>query len=461
MLLQIHGELSPASRYIKDITGPAFFPHSLEYSVPARGTWNIVHTGMLVPESHHIYMCASGCLRGVVLTAAEMGADYRRRFSTIELKSPDLVTTDNEQLMIDGITDIINNLDYTPRAVFVFPACVHHFLGCNLRYVYRELQRRFPGLDFAECFMDPVCQTNPRNLTPEDRLRRAITRLWDTGTCEPHTLTLFNSNFPMAASSPVYEIARAAGWQIHDAAACRSYDEFRALGHAAVFAYTSPMGHRAARDLRRRTGRPVIYLPQQWRAPETTASIRQLLTAMDLTAASMPDTMLACHREDAASGLAALKAEIGSLPIAIDYTFTHCLFSMARALIEAGLNVVRLYADACLPEEAEDFQWLQQHSPDLEIYSAKQADMRFAVTADALAAAQEPDPPRRILALGQKAAYYTASPYFVSVIESGGAFGLSGLADLSQEMLQASRTPKNLEKTISPKGWRGPCELCL
>lgn len=461
MLLQIHGEPSPASRHIKDITGPAFFPHSLEYSVPARGTWNIVHTGMLVPESHHIYICASGCLRGVVLTAAEMGADYRRRFSTIELKSKDLVNTDNEQLIIDGITDILNNLDYTPRSVFVFPACVHHFLGCNLRYVYRELQRRFPGLDFAECFMDPVCQTNPRNLTPEDRLRRAITRLWDIDTVEPRTLTLFNSNFSMAASSPVYEMARAAGWQIRDAADCQSYDEFRALGHAAVFAYTSPMGHRAALDLGRRTGRPVIYLPQQWRAPETTASLKQLATAMGITDSSLLDTMRTRHNETAASELAALKAEIGSLPIAIDYTFTHCPFSLIRALREAGLNVVRLYADASLPEDAEDFQWLQQHHPQFEIYSAKQADMRFAVDADALAAAQKPDPPRRILALGQKAAYYTASPYFVSVIESGGAFGLSGLADLSQEMLQASRTPKNLEKTISPKGWRGPCELCL
>ena len=49
---------------------PAPFRSGLEYGAPARGPWNIVHVGMLIPESHQIYVCAQGCLRGVVLTAA-------------------------------------------------------------------------------------------------------------------------------------------------------------------------------------------------------------------------------------------------------------------------------------------------------------------------------------------------------------------------------------------------------
>ena len=59
---------------IKDAVFPAPFKEGLEYSSPARGTWNIVHTGMLIPQSHQIFVCAQGCLRGVVLTAAEMNA---------------------------------------------------------------------------------------------------------------------------------------------------------------------------------------------------------------------------------------------------------------------------------------------------------------------------------------------------------------------------------------------------
>ena len=57
---------------IKDASFPSPFISGLEYSVPARGSWTIVHVGMLVPEAHEIFVCASACLRGVVLSAAEM-----------------------------------------------------------------------------------------------------------------------------------------------------------------------------------------------------------------------------------------------------------------------------------------------------------------------------------------------------------------------------------------------------
>ena len=64
-----------------DVQSPSPFVSGLEYGAPARGVWNIVHIGMLIPGAHQIYVCAGNCLRGVVLTAAEMHA--QSRFSTI------------------------------------------------------------------------------------------------------------------------------------------------------------------------------------------------------------------------------------------------------------------------------------------------------------------------------------------------------------------------------------------
>lgn len=82
MLKQIKGytDATGASIKIRDAVFPAPFVSGLEYSSPARGTWNIVHTTMLVPESHQVYICAAGCLRGVVLTAAEIDALDRSFF---------------------------------------------------------------------------------------------------------------------------------------------------------------------------------------------------------------------------------------------------------------------------------------------------------------------------------------------------------------------------------------------
>ena len=80
----------------------------LEYNPPVHGTWNIVHTGLLVPGSHQIYACAINCNRGVVMTAAEMG--ILNRISTITVSEADILYRDMEKLLIEGTTAIIEKL---------------------------------------------------------------------------------------------------------------------------------------------------------------------------------------------------------------------------------------------------------------------------------------------------------------------------------------------------------------
>ena len=127
---------------------PSPFHSGLEYASPARGTWNIVHTGMLIPEAHEIFVCAASCLRGVVLTAAEMGASHR--FSTVEIRENNLLDGDMEYHVIDGVSDIIEKLPQKPPVVLVYTSCVHHFAGCDLGMIYETLRDRFPDIDFVD-----------------------------------------------------------------------------------------------------------------------------------------------------------------------------------------------------------------------------------------------------------------------------------------------------------------------
>ena len=124
---------------------PSPFHSGLEFGAPARGVWNIVHTGMLIPEAHEIYVCASSCLRGVVLTAAEMGA--QGRFSTVTIKENNVLDGDMEELIIEGVTEILARLPYRPRAVLLYTSCIHHFMGCDLAMCFDELRRRHPDID--------------------------------------------------------------------------------------------------------------------------------------------------------------------------------------------------------------------------------------------------------------------------------------------------------------------------
>ena len=124
---------------------------------------------------------------GVILTAAEMGESYYRRFHTLELQERDLYATDPETFLVEGITNILHRLPELPPAVLTFTACVHHFLGVNLPYVYRTLRHRFPSVQFAECIMDPIRQT--KSMPPETRERLEIARLLKKSPLPPEDVT--------------------------------------------------------------------------------------------------------------------------------------------------------------------------------------------------------------------------------------------------------------------------------
>ena len=163
-------DTSGAMVRLGDVKTAAPFVSGLEYGAPARGVWNIVHIGMLLPGAHQIYVCAGNCLRGVVLTAAEMHA--QSRFSTITIKENNVLDGDMETLLIEGVTDIFHRLPSLPPAVLVFTSCIHHFMGCDLALCYRELRKRFPDVDFTDCYRNPIMRKS--GLTPDQLMRRQL-----------------------------------------------------------------------------------------------------------------------------------------------------------------------------------------------------------------------------------------------------------------------------------------------
>lgn len=76
---------------------------------------------MQVPDAHQIYVCADNCMRGVVLTAAEM--NEAERFSFVILKEEHLLNGNLEDITIEGVADMIERLEQKPKAVFLFTVC--------------------------------------------------------------------------------------------------------------------------------------------------------------------------------------------------------------------------------------------------------------------------------------------------------------------------------------------------
>ncbi len=427
---------------IRDAKFPQPFISELEFNAPARGMWNIVHTGMLVPESHQIFVCAQGCLRGVILTAAEMNAMDRMSFVTVEEKN--LFDGTLESSVVEGVTAILHDLDVMPRAVLVFLSCIQLFAGCDTESIYRELHDRFPKVDFFECLMHPTMRKS--GLTPDAFMRKQLySALREDVPVDENSINIIGNDRVTAPGGELLQMLYANGFTVRDIAACKNYDEYLAMASGKYNISYYPTARAANEFLSRRLNRTFLHLPLSYNIDEIAENYKILCSTLGITW----DFSQAQH--SAENALHEARKAIGNMPIAIDYTATLRYLSLARLLLDNGFNVKRVYGDVIISEEKSDFEYLQKNYPDLMFYPTLHPVMRFAV--------KEPGQDDDFLAIGQKSACFTGSRHLVNIVSGGGWYGFDGITQMCKTMINAKNTLSNTKELIQLKGWG--CESCL
>ena len=418
---------------IRDAAFPSPFPSGLEYASPARGTWNIVHTGMLILEAHEIFVCAASCLRGVVLTAAELGMSHR--FSTVEVREDNLLNGDMEELVIEGVSNILEKLPKMPPAVLVYTSCVHHFAGCDLDMIYAELRRRFPDIDFADCYMNPIMRKS--GLTPDQLMRSRLYMPLKKRPVDENAVALIGSDLPVDEDSDLKQLLRAAARKIHEITACKTYEEYQQMAQSALYVTSYPAAVAGGNMLAERLGGRHIYVPFSYDYEEIEKGLTHLAEVLGVPAPDFTGKRARC-----AEALEKARAAVGDRPIAIDYTFCPRPLGLAKLLLEHGFRVERVYLDVVTGEEKETFAFLKEHYPDLMLYPTVHAAMRF----------HSPGVPSDFVAIGQKAAHFTNTPHFVNVVEGGGMLGYQAVVKTMALLEEAAKTPKDLRGLIQIKG---------
>ena len=461
MLKRVGGEINPEGAVITigEADFPVPFPLGLEFNSPAHGNWNIVHTGMLMPEAIQIYVCADNCMRGVVLTAAEMNAADRFSFVTVEEEN--LLNGNLEDVTIEGVTDVLNKLEKKPKAVLLFTVCLHHFLGCDLDRVYEELGTRFPEIVFVRCFMDPIMQKH--GLTPDQKLRKAMYDPLITKEPDPLTVTLVGSDFVLDESSDIKRLLRSTGHILRELPACKTWAEYQQLGSAEIFVSCYPPAKYGAAMLTERLNRTHLYLPGCFDYEEIKEEIRNLIKKLQ-AGWSREDTSNTKCADITSEEIEAFyqreitlcedsinhaKSIIGGTPVVLDYLYHPRPLGLAKLLLEHGFHVTTVYLDSISPEEKPAFDWLKLHHPDLELRATIQTKMRVL--------------PRgtegKVLAVGQKAAWFSGSRNFVNMVQGGGLWGFDGIRKTMELMTEAFLEEKDPEDLIVRKGWG--CESCI
>lgn len=418
---------------------PQPFPYRLEYCPPVYESWNIVHIGMLLPEAHQIYVCAENCMRGVTMTAAEMGES--ERFHCVLIEEKDMLHTSLEVITVEGVSDVLRKLETLPPAVLVFTVCVHHFLGSDIDYIYRELERRFPTVTFIRCWMDPVMQK--LHLPPDVTERAALLDAIPAQPAEPDRVALLGADLPHDTHSELWQLLESGGRTVCELPRCRTYRHFLDFGKAALNVVTYPPFLHGGRQFAQRLGRALLYLPPSFHYDEIDGHLAQLAAALSLPAPNTTQARARCE-----TALAQTRELLGDIPVYVDYMAYSRPLGLAKLLLEHGFRVERVYLDSISPEEQSAFCWLQVHAPDLRLCSTIRPVLR------ALPRGGEP-----VLAIGPKAAYYADTPYFVDVIECQGGWGYAMIEKLCQLLQEARREKKDTRRLVLRKG--AGCNSCL
>lgn len=448
---------------IADAGFPAPFRSGLEYSSPARGTWNIVHTGMLIPGAHEIFVCAAGCLRGVVLTAAEMGT--MERFSTVAVRENNLLDGDMEDLVIEGVSDIIGKLPKRPPAVLVYTSCVHHFTGVDLDMIYARLRERFPDIDFTDCYMNPIMRKS--GLTPDQLMRSRLYMLLHERQISGSAAAIIGNDLPTLEDSDIIVLLRALGLRIHEITSCRTYEEYQEMAESALYISYNPDAAAGGDMLSDRLGGTHHYLQLSFDMDETDEEFDRLAEVISVKCDIAEKDIIAALAEirsegriEVAEALEETLRLIGDTPVTIDYTYCPRPLSLARMLLDNGFNVTKVYVDGIPAADRPDFDYLQDHYPDLMLHPTVHAAMRFAASENSRYRDKSGDAEGcRVLAIGQKAAYFENTGHFVNVVEGGGMIGYKAITGTLGLMRDAYLHEKPMKDLVQVKGLG--CEVCV
>lgn len=430
--------VKPPSVRIADAEAGAFFASGLEYNTPARGIWNIVHTGMLVPGAHQIYACAQGCLRGVILTAAEMNA--LDRLSWISVSEEDMLDGSIETDIIDGTAEIVEKLGQHPPVVLLYLSCIHMFAGCDFEMIISELQARYPDITFVDCYMTPTMR---QTVTPVAKMAAQLYAALQPLPENPKSVNIIGCDRPTDEQSELVQIIRGAGCTLRDITLCKTFDEYLQMAESTLHITYLPSAKLAGDTLAERFGTRHLYLPVSFDYDEIAAHYGTLCDALDIECPDFAETIAKAEQS-----LDDLHTLIGDTAIAIDFTAVTQPFGLAKLLCEHGMNVRYVVADA-VGEDGAAFAWLKEHRPDLEIFAAANVNMLHFHAA----------PHEKVLAVGQKAAYYFAADHFVNIVSNGGYYGFAGICGLTDLMADAYRTAKDRSAVLRHKGIG--CASCL
>ncbi len=408
------------------------FQDTVSYCGPAHGGWGIIRPCALVPESHLLFVCPSACFRHGSLGAVQHG--FKNQLSFLYLEPSDIVSG-YDQVILEGIDELLECLDHPIRVLFVYVSCLDDFIGTDLNKVVERASERHPDVLIRPAHMNPIASSTklPPLVTTLDAMA-SILPAWDA---QDEGISLFGNFASIPEDTDFIGIMKEIGRPVRQLIHCRSLEEYQQMSRSFLAVLTRPYEAYAIEHLRqrcaiRRFDMFVSYDPEV---------IRQQYEMLgDVLQADLAERT-GRWRETALEEIRMTREALGGLPVLVSDSAVLFPFQLAAALLSFGFNVTDVYAQQLAGKDRAAMEQIQEQYPRVRIHQADapQMHVRTRERMDALA-------------IGEEAAYFTQCTHLVPLSEDEGMLGYSAVIRLMQRMREAALVTADIRKAIEETG---------
>lgn len=410
------------------------FEKTLHYASPAHGGWGIVRVGMLVPESHQLFVCPFACGRHGAIGAIAQG--HKSRLSYLLIDETDIVSGSYEDLILDAVDQLFRVLPKTPKLLFIGVSCLDDLLGTDHDALLARLRARHPA-QFQILHMNPISlgSQSPPPVTIQCKIYGLLE---PSGSTKEHVNMLGNF-IPVDRNCELYAALAELGIErIRHIAEADSYEDFLSMADSRYNLVLRPEGLAAAKEMQARQQKKYCFVPVSYDLDEVDLQYRMIME-MIKPGASVD---LSLWRESAVQTIERVQNIIGNVPISIDSSAVCRPFNLARALISYGFNVVSIYTDEIPAMEESSWQWLRYHASHLRLHQAQHHSMvNKAGNCD-----------NSVIAVGYNAGYMSGARSVANLVYDETMFGYEGIKKLMWKIEQAYKEPGDLEQMIRSYG---------
>lgn len=409
------------------------FEKTLNYTSPGHGGWGIVRVAALVPEGHLLFVCPSACFRHGALGAIQHG--YKNKASYLYL-TPAEVIQGYDDVIIEGVAELIKRKKSSLKVIFVFVACIDDFIGTDVEAICKQLSKKYSDITFCASHMNPIASDTKR--PPLVTTYNAMMSALKIPEVKTDTANLLGNFVSIPKECELFDVLRHYGInemkQLED---YKTYDGFSKMAESKINLVLSPIAVFTSDNLDQRLGTKSIKAYVSYDMDEVKKAYDTIYDQLNATSKyDLTEVEIQTNKE-----IELTLKELNNREIIVSEGAVLRPFSLAYSLLKSGFNVTEVVSQQVIPVDKEAFDNIMEQYPKVEIKQPQHYRAVYRETSR-----------NEKLAIGFEGAYLENCEHVVNLNGDEGMYGYMGIRTLMQMMRKANVEKVDLRKLIEVYG---------